>query len=87
MSQKGLKAKVEHCSEIISKLKKEIGKIVIGQQAIVDGLIRALLADGHVLIEGVPGIAKTLLIKTLGKVQVVNSKESNLLLICYQQIF
>jgi len=68
MDQKSLRSKVEFCSRLISKIKKEINKVVIGQQKVIDGLIRALLANGHVLLEGVPGIAKTLLIRSLGKV-------------------
>lgn len=48
------------------KLRDEIGKAVIGQDAVVERLLVALLANGHVLLEGMPGLAKTLLIKTLG---------------------
>lgn len=56
---------IRNYSEIISRMKKEIAKVITGQEKIVDSLIRALLCDGHVLLEGVPGIAKTLAIKTL----------------------
>jgi len=59
---------IRKCSENIAKIKKEIAKAVIGQEEIVNGLIRALLCDGHVLVEGVPGIAKTLVIKSLAAV-------------------
>ncbi|MCB1105553.1 MAG: AAA family ATPase, partial [Cephaloticoccus sp.] len=48
------------------KLTDEIGKAVIGQQAVVERLLVALLANGHVLLEGMPGLAKTLLVKSLG---------------------
>ncbi len=48
------------------KLREEIGKAVIGQDAVVERLLVALLANGHVLLEGMPGLAKTLLIKSLG---------------------
>ncbi len=48
------------------KLRDEIGKAVIGQDAVVERLLVALLANGHVLLEGMPGLAKTLLIKSLG---------------------
>lgn len=54
--------------QIIVKIREEISKSVVGQEKIVDNLIAALLANGHVLIEGVPGIAKTLLVKTLAEV-------------------
>jgi MoxR-like ATPase len=48
------------------KLRDEIGKAVIGQDAAVERLLVALLAGGHVLLEGMPGLAKTLLVKSLG---------------------
>ncbi len=51
----------------VSEIKNEIKKIIIGQDQIIDLLIAAILADGHVLIEGVPGIAKTLIAKILSK--------------------
>lgn len=49
----------------IAKLKNEIAKVVVGQEKVIDGLLRCLLSNGHVLIEGVPGIAKTLIVRTL----------------------
>ncbi len=48
------------------KLRAEIGQAVIGQDAVIERLLVALLANGHVLLEGMPGLAKTLLIKSLG---------------------
>ena len=48
------------------KLREEISKAVIGQDAVVERLLVALLANGHVLLEGMPGLAKTLLVKSLG---------------------
>ena len=48
------------------KLRNEIGKAVIGQDAVIERMLVALLANGHVLLEGMPGLAKTLLIKSLG---------------------
>ncbi len=48
------------------KLREEIGKAVIGQEAVIERLLVALLANGHVLLEGMPGLAKTLLVKSLG---------------------
>jgi MoxR-like ATPase len=59
---------VKHCSEVISRIKKEISKAVIGQEEIIESLIRALLCNGNVLLEGVPGIAKTLSIRSLAEV-------------------
>ena len=52
----------------IGKIRDEIGKIIVGQERMIDLLITAILADGHVLIEGVPGVAKTLTAKLLSKV-------------------
>ncbi len=49
----------------LGRVRTEVGKAVVGQQAAVDGLIVSLLARGHVLLEGVPGVAKTLLVRTL----------------------
>jgi MoxR-like ATPase len=49
------------------QLKTEISKVIVGQQHMIDRLLIALLADGHVLLEGVPGLAKTLAIKTLAE--------------------
>jgi MoxR-like ATPase len=53
--------------ESILELKKRIGESIIGQHAVIDRLLVALLADGHVLMEGLPGLAKTRTIKTLAK--------------------
>ncbi|HEX6940007.1 MAG TPA: AAA family ATPase [Longimicrobiales bacterium] len=58
---------LERLAAVRSALEAEIGKRVIGQRAIVEGLLTALLADGHVLLVGVPGLAKTLLISTLAE--------------------
>ena len=55
-------------NESISKIREEIGKVIIGQRELIDLLITGILADGHVLIEGVPGVAKTLTAKLLSRV-------------------
>jgi len=55
-------------NEQVKKIKSEIGKVIVGQEAMLDLLITAILADGHVLIEGVPGVAKTLTAKLLAKI-------------------
>ena len=52
-------------SELLDKLQNEISKIIVGQQDIIEKLIISLIVKGHVLLEGVPGLAKTLMIKTL----------------------
>src|SRR5688572_1744984 len=51
----------------VSTLKREIGKVIVGQEQMVELLLAAILADGHVLIEGVPGVAKTLTAKLMSK--------------------
>jgi MoxR-like ATPase len=51
----------------VSALKSEIGKMIVGHEEIVDGVITALLAGGHALLEGVPGLGKTMLVKTLAE--------------------
>jgi MoxR-like ATPase len=57
--------KIKQESIVISMLREEVGKVIVGQTYMMDRLLIALLADGHVLLEGVPGLAKTLAIKTL----------------------
>jgi len=51
----------------VETLKSEIGKVIVGQEQMIELLLAAILADGHVLIEGVPGVAKTLTAKLLSK--------------------
>ncbi len=54
--------------ETVARLRREIGRAVVGQTALIDGLLIALLARGHALVEGVPGLAKTTAIRTLAQV-------------------
>ncbi len=63
-----LKSKIKEYHTIVENIKKETSKIVVGQKQTIDTILNGLLADGHILVEGVPGIAKTLLIRTLAKV-------------------
>ncbi|SDL83788.1 AAA family ATPase [Siphonobacter aquaeclarae] len=53
--------------QTVADIRAEVGKVIIGQQTMIDLLLTALFADGHVLIEGVPGVAKTLTAKLLAK--------------------
>ena len=53
---------------MIEKIKQEIQKVIVGQEALIDGMLIALLSGGHILVEGVPGIAKTTAVNTLAKV-------------------
>lgn len=54
-------------NEVVNEIRSEIGKVIVGQPQMIDLLLIAILADGHVLIEGVPGVAKTLTAKLLAK--------------------
>jgi MoxR-like ATPase len=56
---------MEHSREAFAAVRAEVAKAVVGQDPVVSGLVVALLADGHVLLEGVPGVAKTLLVRSL----------------------
>ena len=58
---------IEQLSDAIKNVKTEIAKVIVGQENMVDLLLAAILADGHVLIEGVPGVAKTLTAKLLAR--------------------
>ena len=58
----------ERLSESVKKIKNEIAKVIVGQDEIIDQLLISLLSRGHCLLVGVPGLAKTLLIKTLAEV-------------------
>ena len=59
---------VEKLRDARTRIKAEIGKVIIGQDRVVDELLIALLSNGHCLLVGVPGLAKTLLISTLARV-------------------
>ncbi|MCW6006989.1 MoxR family ATPase [Micromonospora sp. CPCC 205371] len=58
-------ADADHARAALHRLRAEVAKAVVGQDAIVSGLVIALLCRGHVLLEGVPGVAKTLMVRTL----------------------
>ena len=60
----------------LTRVRQEIGKIIVGQQDVVDGVLICMLAGGHVLLEGVPGLGKTTLLRTLS--QVLNLKYSRI---------
>src|SRR6266702_2968182 len=60
-----LNDEVQAASAWIGKLRAEIGKVIVGQEQLVDRLFVGLLANGHVLLEGVPGLAKTMSVRTL----------------------
>ena len=68
MVKKSLQKRLESYQKDIKDIKKEFSNIVVGQDEIVRKLFTALICKGHILVEGVPGIAKTLVVKTLSKV-------------------
>lgn len=63
-----IEAKINHFRESVQKLQQEIGKLIVGNSDIIEGVIFCLLARGHALLEGVPGLGKTLLVKTMSQV-------------------
>ena len=64
---KELNEKINKESAVIDMLTMELGKVIIGQKEMVERMLVALLSDGHILLEGVPGLAKTLAISTLAE--------------------
>ncbi|MBQ5861044.1 MAG: AAA family ATPase, partial [Alistipes sp.] len=64
---KELNERIERESVFVDTLRQELGKVIVGQSHLVDTLLIGLLSNGHILLEGVPGLAKTLAITTLAK--------------------
>jgi len=60
-------AAVQGASARLLKIRQEINKVIVGQQDVIDGVLICLLAGGHVLLEGVPGLGKTTLLRTLAR--------------------
>jgi MoxR-like ATPase len=69
---KELNDRIEKESSFVDMIKMEMGKVIIGQKHLIDSLLIGLLSDGHILLEGVPGLAKTLAINTLASIVDVN---------------
>jgi MoxR-like ATPase len=63
-----LDALLEFATSNLESVRTEIAKVIVGQQDVVDGVLICLLAGGHVLLEGVPGLGKTTLLRTLARV-------------------
>src|SRR5579863_5459598 len=63
---------IARAAELLGQLQQEIGRAVVGQQAAVEQVIVTLVASGHVLIEGVPGLGKTLLVRALAQALSLN---------------
>ena len=68
MDYRADKERIERFAKKIKELKEEISKAIVGQEYVIDNLIKAMVCNGHVIVEGVPGIAKTFLIRCLGRV-------------------
>lgn len=67
MTGRDIAQEVAYFQEKIELLKAEVGRMIVGQNAVIDGVIICLLADGQVLLEGVPGLGKTMLVRTLAQ--------------------
>lgn len=66
--ERGMESSNSNLQEILSRAKAEIGKVIIGQSDVIDKALITILTNHHALVEGVPGVAKTLLVRTLGQV-------------------
>jgi MoxR-like ATPase len=62
-----LASEIEAQSLTLNRLRDEVAKVVVGQRYMIDRLLMALIADGHILVEGIPGLAKTTAIKTVAR--------------------
>jgi MoxR-like ATPase len=71
-----LNEKIEHASSFVTRINDELSKVIVGQQGMIERLMIGLLSNGHVLLEGVPGLAKTLSIKSLS--QAINADFSRI---------
>ncbi len=67
MDLKEATSRIAAQKELVTKIRDEVGKVIVGQEKLVDRLILAMATDGHILLEGVPGLAKTLSCNTLAK--------------------
>lgn len=63
-----LTAKIQQANEKIKVVRQEVGKVIVGQSELIESLLIGLLADGHLLLEGLPGLAKTLAVNTFARV-------------------
>jgi len=74
MDNKELERKVDEAKKMLNEVKQEISKKIVGQEAMIDGLLMGIIAGGHVLVEGVPGLAKTLAVRALSEVMTIDYK-------------
>ncbi len=74
LKKTGKKETFEWCHDLINSCREEAAKRVVGQQSVMDGILMALVCGGHVLLEGVPGLAKTLAVKTFSDISGLDFK-------------
>ena len=67
MDLKEATSRIAAQGELVGKIREEVGKVIVGQEKLVDRLVLALVTGGHILLEGVPGLAKTLSVNTLAR--------------------
>ena len=65
IDEKQLKDRIADASRLLQSARDEIAKKIIGQHDMVNGLLMGIITGGHILVEGVPGLAKTLMVKTV----------------------
>ena len=61
------KAAAEQFRSVHAKIKREVQRVIVGQEQVIDAVLTALLVGGHVMLEGVPGLGKTILVRSLGE--------------------
>ena len=67
MDLKEASSRIAAQKELVANIKDEVGRVIVGQEKLIDRLVLALVTNGHILLEGVPGLAKTLSVNTLAK--------------------
>lgn len=67
MTRQNAEASADHFRQTFDRIKREIQKFMVGQEAVIDDVLNAVVCGGHVLLEGVPGLGKTALVQTLAK--------------------
>ncbi|MFM8803305.1 MAG: AAA family ATPase, partial [Planctomycetia bacterium] len=67
-------ARLEELAARVGRIRAEIGKVIVGQEAVVEQILMGIFAGGHCLMMGVPGLAKTLMVSTLARVLALASK-------------
>jgi MoxR-like ATPase len=72
MTDTATEAEIRHFADLTKTLRDEIAKIIVGHGDVIDGVVQCIVSGGHVLLEGVPGIGKTLLVRTLAQALELN---------------